>query len=851
MSTTGGDYRFELNLIDPAGNASSVLANSFTATPGEDVTIDLSPTYPLDGVSGTYTVQALLFYNDGGFFVQQDIETREFTHTQNIGPDSDNDGLTDVVEDGLGTDPFDDDTDDDGETDGAEVGGDANNPLDGDADGAIDALESSLGDADSDGVDDEADAGNLDPCVPNASGAACLAADSDGDGLTNAQEDALGTDRDSDDTDGDGELDAAEVGGDVNSPLDGDGDGVIDALDSSVADADADGVDDEADPANNDPCVPSAAGPACLAADSDGDGLTNAQEDALGTDRNSDDTDADGDADNVEVGGDVNNPADSDGDGVIDALESVLTDTDSDGVNDEVDPANFNPCIPNGSSPACLAFDSDGDGLTNGDEDALGTDRNDDDSDGDGVSDSDEVGGDVNDPADADGDGIIDALESGTDDTDGDGTPDSQDTDSDSDGIPDVNDGSTDGFGNGRDTDNDGINDALDEDIDNDGIPNALDGEGVDTDNDGIDNDRDLDSDNDGIRDIDEAGGIDIDGDGRVDNFVDGDADGLADAVDPDAGGAPLPLPDSDGDGPDDHIDIDADNDGISDIIEAGGVDADADGIVDGFTDADGDGLADSLDGDAPGGQPLVPPDTDNDGAENFRDLDSDNDGLTDAQEGVADIDNDGRPDYLDNNRPIETALRGAGSVDVLSLLLLAAFSLIAVVRRRAVLLGVALVAVGLTSGVPEALAAEHEGVWYTGFDIGVSDVEPRTRDTGFRVSDSSSEGVRLLVGYDYSEHWSFEGFYLHAGEAGIASLTPGVGEVGDIDYKLFGLGANYRLFDGWYDGRLQAYLKGGLVAIQNSANDRRVDFDKQNSIGVYIGAGSEWRIGSGWSAAA
>jgi len=50
------------------------------------------------------------------------------------------------------------------------------------------------------------------------------------------------------------------------------------------------------------------------------------------------------------------------------------------------------------------------------------------------------------------------------------------------------------------------------------------------------------------------------------------------------------------------HLDIDSDNDGILDVIEAGGIDSNNDGKYDdgsgGLTDVDKDGLADEVDGD-------------------------------------------------------------------------------------------------------------------------------------------------------------------------------------------------------------------------------------------------------------
>jgi hypothetical protein len=55
--------------------------------------------------------------------------------------------------------------------------------------------------------------------------------------------------------------------------------------------------------------------------DADGDGLTDIQEDAIGTDKYNPDSDGDGVSDNIEVGSDPANPRDADGDGIIDALD--------------------------------------------------------------------------------------------------------------------------------------------------------------------------------------------------------------------------------------------------------------------------------------------------------------------------------------------------------------------------------------------------------------------------------------------------------------------------------------------------------------------------------------------------
>ena len=130
---------------------------------------------------------------------------------------------------------------------------------------------------------------------------------------------------------------------------------------------------------------------------------------------------------------------------------------------------------------------------------------------------------------------------------------------------------------------------------------------------------------------------------------------------------------DFDGDGFKSRIDLDSDNDGIVDIIEAGGVDIDGDGKLDAFVDADSDGYHDNFDGvnsilitgadtDADGfpNSYLVADDADSTGLPNFMDIDSDDDGITDNTEAQAtgtyispsntDTDSGGVVDGIDDN---------------------------------------------------------------------------------------------------------------------------------------------------------------------------------------------------------
>jgi hypothetical protein len=103
------------------------------------------------------------------------------------------------------------------------------------------------------------------------------------------------------------------------------------------------------------------------------------------------------------------------------------------------------------------------------------------------------------DPLDTDNNDIINIYE----DSDGDGITNHDDNDDDGDGIADINDNDRDNDGiSDNDLDGDGIDNGKDIDDDNDGI---IDSEDSDDDNDGVNDNDDLDDDNDGTNDKDDS----------------------------------------------------------------------------------------------------------------------------------------------------------------------------------------------------------------------------------------------------------------------------------------------------------------------------------------------------------
>ena len=293
--------------------------------------------------------------------------------------DSDSDGLSDEEEKRIGTNPQLIDSDKDGVPDNEEAGSNPNLPLDTDRDKIIDALdqdddndglstltEGKLGtnhlltDTDQDGFSDSEEVGSNPKRPLDTDGDGIINAldtDDDDDGILSSEEILLGTNFLLADSDGDGISDSIEIGELIEKPLDSDNDGIIDALDSD----------------NN---------------DQDHDGLSDQQEALLNTNPTNADTDGDGINDFIEVGKKLKSPLDSDLDGIIDALD---TNNDS---------------------------DSDNDGLTDVREKIYGSNPSQSDSDNDGIDDKLEVGNDLNNPLDTDNDGILN-INDPDDDNDG------------------------------------------------------------------------------------------------------------------------------------------------------------------------------------------------------------------------------------------------------------------------------------------------------------------------------------------------------------------------------------------------------------------------------------------------
>ena len=769
--------------------------------------------------------------------------------------DDDNDGIPDTVEglidaDGNGVaDANSRDSDGDGRPDA--------NDLDSDNDGLLDNREARLDFAAVSALDIKVD-GAIDISFPVGN---------------NGIADAIETNVDSGqlvyviaDTDSDGTPDYLDT--------DSDNDGIPDLVEAGGTDVDSDGRIDnffDADSKGVDESIQASALPVF---DTDADGIA---------DYRDTDSDNDGLSDASEAGDNPSNPTDTDGDGAADYREQ---DSNGDGVGDSQEQQQV-------QIPIDGSIDSDGDGIADSvdiDDDndgLLDLIEGQEDNDGDGIINSLDL--------DSDGDGLFDSLEAAET------TSLLTDLDNNGDGRLDFNVGrngfvdlleSTLDSGTSifmvADSDRDGVPDFLDLDSDNDSVYDSIE-LSVDTDGDTYANFRDLDSDQDGLSDLLEAvsGAQDQDNDGVLDTFVDANFDGADD------NSASIKPFDSDGDGIPDMLDLDSDGDGVFDLIESGGVDANDTGRFDGTDDTDGNGVPDSVDAGFTSGI-----DTDNDGIDDMADIsftggvDTDGDGIDDQYDadpnGSGLVDPNFRTPFGDDNdglgvlegvaeaEALETGLNGSsvgcsissvsgghggvsnaksGFDPIFPLMLGAAFMTLLLRMRKLrnvaalSVLGLSLTACGSLSlpslGGGDNYDSDFNRRVYAGLSGLGSTVEPRTTDDRIRVTETSSAGGTVALGYDISNRFSIEGHYSDLGEAELVSDDTGDATIG---YQVAGLSAIiYGLNSHENRSRREGFSvfgRLGLGALQNEAEG--VEFERLNDAHLLAGLGLEYGLSNG-----
>jgi len=151
--------------------------------------------------------------------------------------------------------------------------------------------------------------------------------------------------------------------------------------------------------------------------------------------------------------------------------------------------------------------------------------------------------------------------------------------------------------------------------------------------------------------------------------------------------------------------------------------------------------------------------------------------------------------------------------------------------------------AVLLLLGVAFPVMAEQDlwdsrdGSFYIGVNGGISFLEPDPGASSFTIDEDTSEGVKLSLGYHFTDYLSVEGLYSVLGEATFNERDA------SIDYSVAGLGLRYGVP---ISKRLGVSIATGVGQIENTGNN--VVFTKVEDVLVYVGVGAEYRFGDHFS---
>lgn len=178
-------------------------------------------------------------------------------------------------------------------------------------------------------------------------------------------------------------------------------------------------------------------------------------------------------------------------------------------------------------------------------------------------------------------------------------------------------------------------------------------------------------------------------------------------------------------------------------------------------------------------------------------------------------------------------------------------------------------ISLAMLGGASQALAdkspadREFDNRFYIGGNVGVTSIDPRTSNTPFRVSDDSSTGGSLYLGYDISKRLSIEGYVAKLGDAEIVRTSDGTRQ-GGIEYDGYGISAigylyNFRNASDYSNGfddegyfrreGLSLFGRVGLGSLDTSSS--AVAFEQLEDLQLHLGAGLEYGWANGFAARA
>ncbi len=217
------------------------------------------------------------------------------------------------------------------------------------------------------------------------------------------------------------------------------------------------------------------------------------------------------------------------------------------------------------------------------------------------------------------------------------------------------------------------------------------------------------------------------------------------------------------------------------------------------------------------------------------------------------------KPDLEGGNAKVKTAVRGAGSLDLLGLLsgmliLLGAKLGRSRGARKPLLLSATFAALCLPNMVrahfhdcepDNRINFEEVYCWYGGISLGQSQLAPEIIDGAWTLTEESDTAVGLLFGYQFLPHWFAELAYHDLGQAGFSGPAAGEGSEAGLAYRVPSFMLGYNVAEPLAPWNF--YLKAGIARIMNSSTDEQIEFETGSSAQLAVAAGLQFNFNSHW----
>ena len=178
----------------------------------------------------------------------------------------------------------------------------------------------------------------------------------------------------------------------------------------------------------------------------------------------------------------------------------------------------------------------------------------------------------------------------------------------------------------------------------------------------------------------------------------------------------------------------------------------------------------------------------------------------------------------------------GAGSINGIFALLLGL--LVLARKRRRVILPALLASLALAMpAVADDL--DQAGTFYIGLNGGVSFVEPDPGTSNYVIDEDTSEGFKLTLGYNFTDHLAIEAFWADLGEATLLGDGSAQFPDGAIEYSIPGIGLRYTLP---LADRFNVSAIIGVGQLDNTGVN--IPFEQVEDTQVFAGLGAEYMLG-------